>query len=357
MKIVLDNIIFCLQKAGGISVYWSELVSRLNNREYSYFFHSKNNNIFGSSLKFKNTDYEIFPAKLLRYVPFTKRLPSKSIFHSSYYRISLQKDVANVTTVHDFTYEYFKSGLPRIVHSMQKSLAIKKSDGIICVSENTKNDLLDLYPEIDQKLITVIYNGVSEDFYPDIKTSDSLEKLFPDLVNKKYLLFIGDRSAYKNFNVVVEVLKGLKDFYLVIVGGGRFNSKELSFISSIEAKVYHFQGLHSSRLNVLYNNAFCLVYPSSYEGFGIPVLEAMRAGCPVISTKFSSLPEVAGEAGLLIDSIDADKIIEKLAELEDEDFRNKIIEKGWVQSANFSWDKCFNETFCFYQEVFDKKFK
>ena len=357
MKIVLDNIVFCLQRAGGISVYWTELLSRLKDKEHCYFFHSQNNNIFGSNLKFKNVDYEILPTKLLRYLPFTKQLPSKSIFHSSYYRVSLQKDVVNITTVHDFTYEYFKSGLPRRVHSWQKSMAIKKSDGIICVSENTKNDLLNLYPDINHKLIRVIYNGVSEDFYPDIKATDSLEKLFPDLVNKKYLLFIGDRSAYKNFDVVVEVLKGLKDFCLVIVGGGGLNPKELGFISLIETRVYHFQGIDSQSLNVLYNNAFCLAYPSSYEGFGIPVLEAMRAGCPVISTQFSSLPEVAGEAALLIDSINADKIIEKVVELEDEYFRNNIIDKGLAQAATFSWDKCFNETSCFYQEVFDKKFK
>lgn len=358
MKVILDNIIFSLQKAGGISVYWSELLSRLKDDKYGCsVFESKNDNIFRAGLELKNTAHEILPVKILRYLPFTKGLSPKSIFHSSYYRISLQKNVANITTVHDFTYEYFKSGLPRLVHSWQKRLAIKSSDGIICVSENTKNDLLSFYPDIDQGLIKVIYNGVSEDFYLDHEAARLLEKFFPDLVKKRYLLFVGDRSAYKNFNVVVDVLKSLKDFYLVIVGGGRLNPKELNFIAGYETRVKIFQGIDNATLNALYNNAFCLVYPSSYEGFGIPVLEAMRAGCPVVGTSFSSIPEVSGEAGLLIDNISADKVIEKLVQLENGAFRDKIISKGLAQSAKFSWDKCFNETLGFYQEIYDKKFK
>jgi mannosyltransferase len=358
MKIIFDNIIFSLQKGGGISVYWSEMLSRVKDDKRGFsVFESKNDNIFRLGLNLKHTDHEFFPVKILRYLPFTKWLPAKSIFHSSYYRISLQKNVANITTVHDFTYEYFKSGLPRVVHSWQKSFAIKNSAGIICVSENTRNDLLSFYPDVDQALIKVIYNGVSEDFHINPNASNLLERFFPDLINKRYLLFIGDRSAYKNFNVVVNVLKKLTNYYLVIVGGGRFSQKELDFIEEGNVRIKHFQGIDNVKLNTLYNKAFCLVYPSSYEGFGIPVLEAMRAGCPVISARLSSIPEVAGEAGLLIDSVSADEIMKKIIQLESNTFRDNIIRKGFVQSAKFSWDKCFNETFSFYKEIYDKKFK
>ena len=358
MKVFFDNIIFSLQKAGGISVYWSEILARLNEDECDFsIYESQNTNIFSNRLVVKKTDHESFPVKILRYLPFTKRLPAKSIFHSSYYRISLQKKVANITTVHDFTYEYFKSGLPRLIHSWQKRFAIKNSDGIICVSENTKNDLVSFYPHLNHSSIKVIYNGVSEDFYLNPKSISLLAKFFPDLVDKKYLLFVGDRSPYKNFNVVVETIKKLKDFFLVVVGGGEFNQKELPLLSSLQERVINYQGIDKEKLNILYNQSFCLVYPSSYEGFGIPVLEAMRAGCPVISTVFSSIPEVAGEAGLLIDSVTEDEIIEKIGQLENSTFRKSIITKGFSQSANFSWNKCFDETVSFYQEIYDKKFK
>ena len=124
----------------------------------------------------------------------------------------------------------------------------------------------------------------------------------------------------------------------------------------LQKDYFHYQGISAEDLNILYNNAFCLLYPSSYEGFGIPVLEAMRAGCPVVSTNLSSIPEVAGDAGLLVNNIKVEEFVKEIEKLEDNEFRDKIIAKGLEQSKKFSWDRCFEETFEFYKEVVGKKF-
>jgi len=279
-----------------------------------------------------------------------------SIFHSSYYRVALQKNVVNVTTVHDFTYEHYRKGLARKVHSAQKRFAVLRSDGIICVSENTKRDLLNLYPETPDENIRVIYNGVGEEFFIDAQAESKLETICADLAVRQYILFVGDRINYKNFDVALEVLSRLPNYKFVIIGGQHLNGAEKQKLAPLGLRVVHLRGVSSETLNILYNGALCLLYPSAYEGFGIPVLEAMKAGCPVVSTNSSSIPEVAGDAALLVDVISPEQILEKIALLENDVFRNGCVGRGLVNAAAFSWDKCFSETLAFYKELHKKKF-
>ncbi|MBK7627787.1 MAG: glycosyltransferase family 4 protein [Bacteroidales bacterium] len=360
MKLLLDNIIFSLQRSGGISVYWYELVKRVVADNLNCTFIDipnvkSNSNVHRSSLliskdklNIENPDF----IRLKRYLPIDINIYEPTLVHSSYYRYSKSKLAINVTTVHDFIYEKYSRGLAKQVHHYQKKIAIERSSGIICVSENTKNDLLNTFPKTDQSKIKVIYNGVSELFRP-VNVSTPLLGNFCNLNNKKYLLFIGSRASYKNFDVAVKTLVHFSDFEFVIVSGGFLSKKEISFLNHLIPDRYHyFNGLSEEELNLIYNHAFCLIYSSSYEGFGIPIIEAMKAGCPVISTNKSSIPEIAGDAALLVDRISAEDFAEKIIELENQKVRNALINKGLIQTQKYSWDKCYTDVIQFYKEVF-----
>ncbi|WP_439287810.1 glycosyltransferase family 4 protein [Lonepinella sp. BR2904] len=358
MKLVFDNIIYSLQRSGGGSVYWTELLKRFSlwNKD-NIFFEQKepNDNIFGKTLVLRDVRTESkWTLWIRRYLPFNEKIVGKHIFHSSYYRYSSLPNAINVTTIHDFTTERFRKGLAREINLFQKRLAVKKSKGIICISENTKRDLLYFVPNVDESKIKVIYNGVSDDFYFidqafDIKVKD---ERFNGLENYRYLLYIGHRTGYKNFNLAVEAASHFKDKYILVVIGEAFTEQEKQYVETHLGHHYkQISKLNNQGLNYLYNKAFVLLYPSSYEGFGIPVIEAMKTKCPVIAFKNSSIPEIAGDAGLLYEKEDVSSIVDGIHKLEDNVFRESVIEKGLKQSEKFNWDNTAKQYLEFYREL------
>ena len=350
MHIVLDNIIFSLQQAGGISAYWYELVKRLVIDPRVIVYEMPNDNLFSRHLPHSFTRESRLPVNLVRYLPFRRRPALDFLFHSSYYRIAPGRAAMNVTTVHDFTYEHFFSGVPRFVHVHQKRFAIRSSAGVICVSDNTKRDLLRFNPAFPEDRIRVIYNGVSEEFQPIESASDGRHSL-PGLRCEQFVLFIGARGGYKNFSLAVEALRDMDDLALVAVGGGPLKREEQELLKSLDGRFLHLSNIETPQLNRLYNLALCLVYPSSYEGFGIPVAEAMKAGCAVVACKTSSLPEVAGDAAILVEEISAEALAHGICQFRDSGFRKAMVNRGYQQASRFSWDRCFQETRAFYEHV------
>lgn len=335
--IYYDGIIENLQKTGGVSVVFKEIISRLppgTLYKYAYFGTgtTKLANI-GKSIKLNPRIFERY-----RYSPIVAR--DATVFHSTYYRLP-SINIPTVTTVHDFTYEYFTSGLKKVVHCQQKYNAIKNSDKIICVSENTANDLMKFCPVHEDKIV-VVNNGVSDSFFPikQIKKTPSI-------------LFVGSRASYKNFDLVVKALEKIAHISLRIVGGGELSKRELHLLENTIPNRYEKMGYLSEQdLNELYNSSLALVYPSSYEGFGIPILEAMKAGCPVVTSNRSSIPEVCGNAGVVLEDLTPGSIEEALKLLDvNFSFVQEQIALGKERSNAFSWDKSSKLTNQVYKSI------
>lgn len=350
----LDNVIFSGQKSGGISVVWYELIKRLLKDNYPVDFIDNNaiSNPYRQKLDLNGCttikDW-LYPLSSLLPVHIKHDVPF--IFHSSYYRYCFNPKAVNITTVHDFIYEYYRRGPAKWKHCWQKYPAIRRSQYIVCISENTKKDLIKFLPEIEEDRIRVIYNGVSEEYcvIPKQKYIHGLS-----YAPFSYVVYVGNRMGYKNFDLIKKCI-AQSDYRLVIVGSKPSEQEENEIRKYIPENKYVCTGfVTNEQLNVIYNHAAALIYPSSYEGFGIPIVEAQRAGCPVIAYASSSIPEVIGETSLLMKELSQKELLSKLNLLANRRLVESIRQAGLENSKRFSWDKMYQEYLQLYQEVFSK---
>lgn len=355
MNVIIDNIIFKWQKSGGISVVWHELIKRMLKTSmlspykfieyqgsdwnlfhknlaipYANILYTKSSNVFGIGRYFNES---------------IKQMKEKFIFHSTYYRTCSNPNAINIVTVHDFTYELYSKGIKKWIHSWTKYHALRKADYIICISENTKKDLIKFVKGVDKKKIYVIYNGASDDFY---KFENGYLRYNAN--QEDYLVFIGSRASYKNYTLAVHVAAAA-NMRLKIVGS-KLSNKERGMTQNIIGNNYDELGhVDNCTLNKLYNKAFALLYPSAYEGFGLPVVEAQKAGCPVLALNNSSIKEVIGDKEQLVDLPKASSFCKQIEKLKQSTYRNKIIQNGIINAQQFTWDNTFHKYIELYQQI------
>ena len=388
MKVLFDYQIFETQTFGGISRYYVELIKKFG----------KNNLIdWELPITYSNNIYLEKEPELFKYLkkkkdPFSyflpdfdfkgkwklyktvnkltgfpkeefanrelslKRIKEKDfdIFHPTYYNdyyLEYVTDKPFVITVHDMIHEKFSAeNLVTDFHSDTKQKVIEKATKVIAISQNTKKDLIELF-KVDEKKIEVIYqaNSLQSD-YDFAPFSQNLK------LPEKYLLFVGNRKGYKNFNFfihsVAPILKINKNIFIVCTGTD-FSQEELDSFSNLgisNQMKHHF--VDDASLVFLYKNALAFVFPSLYEGFGIPILEAFSCGCPALLSNTSSLPEVGGDAALYFNPANKDSMYEAVKSIcNNENMRLEMRQKGYERLKLFSWEKTALETKAVYEGI------
>ena len=365
MKILYDYEIFARQKYGGVSRYFYEIISGIAEKftpEIDLFLGLNITGYDFEKLKgiinIKGTDVN-YPVKLhfifhlLNKRSFNRFSLSEKydIFHKTYYSdVGLGLNTKVISTIHDMTHEIFPGYFAKHDGTTEiKKYCIDNSHALICVSETTKNDLVRIFG-VDPAKIKVIYHGVT--------LSDNTEHT--DRVKEPYLLYVGQRWGYKNFNLLLSTYahdRSLNSaFKLICFGGGEFNYSERLFIkkNGLEKQVVHLSG-NDKMLGDLYKCAELFIYTSLYEGFGFPPLEAMEFNCPVISSPGGSVSEVLGDSAVYFEPGKADDLLSKINNMiNDSNMREEYTRKGKIRVKQFTWEKCVDEHFKFYNEILNK---
>ena len=269
-----------------------------------------------------------------------------------------------VTTVHDFSFHLFRKTQPleRVEH-FEKHFAksVKRSDQIITDSEHVKSEAIE-FLRLPPKMITPIHLGVEHEIFKRYD-NPSLETCRRELgLPGKFILFVGTREPRKNLDRLLCAYLELpewikKEFELVLIGSQGWNENGFrSRLEKVGTRVKVLGYVDNRRLALIYNLAFLFVFPSLYEGFGLPPLEAMACGCPVIASQVASLPEVCGDAAYYVDPKDVSNMAEGITHvLSNDDLRKSLISKGIERVKLFDWEKTARKTLDVFEEVMGRK--
>ncbi|WP_375512327.1 glycosyltransferase [uncultured Nostoc sp.] len=259
------------------------------------------------------------------------------LFISSYH--TTPTTTPSVFMAHDMIAELIGSNLNHIIWQ-EKHYAIKHASAFIAVSKNTARDLVTYFPQISLESVTIAENGVDHTTF-SVATQENIHQFKVKYgITKPYFLLVRLGNVYKNSILFFKAFSQLQSSYgfdIVVTGSDGVLSPEFRAYTS--GSIVHLLQLSDEELAIAYSGAVALVYPSKYEGFGLPIVEAMACGCPVITCPNASIPEVAGEAAIYVNDDDIHEMTNALCEVQKPGVRNSLINAGLVQVQQFSWAK------------------
>jgi glycosyltransferase involved in cell wall biosynthesis len=363
VKIAYDHQFFSMFGYSGITRYFYELISRLSceagmsvslfmgwninefdfaeyRKNYAHFFGAKRPHVPKTTRLFNTLNNALFPLFLYR--------SGADLYHQTYYRFHVPNFAGRrVLTVYDMTYELFPEKFD--CHDpvvREKRTSMDRADALIAISENTKNDMVRLCG-IPRERVTVVHLANSLTAPPRAR---------PPL-DGPYILYVGQRVPHKNFMRLLaaycQSTRVHAAFKLLCFGGGPETPEEQAVLSGhgCGGRMHHCTG-NDELLASCYSHAAALVYPSLYEGFGLPLVEAMHYGCPVIASNAGSLPEVGADAGVYFDPSNTGEIMERMElVLFGDTLRATMIERGRRREKDFGWDACAAKTRAVYASL------
>jgi glycosyltransferase involved in cell wall biosynthesis len=359
--VIIDGVFFQLSQKTGIARVWNALLSEWSKTEFA-----KNILVLdrdGTAPKLPGLRYRTIPRHgsigyhepvlLNSYgnggedAEFLQRIcdeESADLFISTYYTTPIS--TPSIFMGYDMIPEMLGMDLSAPIWQ-EKRYGILHALHYITISASTAHDLANLFPYITSEQITVAHCGIESTFQPT--TSQEIERFQASFnIDKPYILLVGNRlgtGGYKNSQLLFEALSQTtlrQKLAVVCVGGQPQLEKELENLAS-EIMVYVL-ALTDLELKAAYSGAVCLVYPSRYEGFGLPILEAMACGCPVITCRNSSIPEVAGDAAIYVSPDNPQELAMALDTVQELSIREELRVRGFAQARNFSWAKMSEET-------------
>lgn len=370
MKILYDHQIFNSQIYGGISRYFYNIMNEFNknggvnfkltsiysHNEYLKKSNFKNTISFLNDKKFKGRDrlFDYFLNLNKLNSIFHLRMGCFDIFHPTEYDPYFLDCIGNkpfVLTVYDMIHEIYNK--KHIQYIENKKKLIKKASKIIAISENTKKDILK-FIDIPEDKIEVTYLASSFNTFSGSLLPKNAESV---LLPEQFLLFVGNRGGYKNFDFflksIIPIFTKYSNLELVCVGGSLFTENEKEFIKrkNLSNRIIHLY-INDNQLAYAYSKALAFIFPSLYEGFGIPILEAFGAECTLLLSNKSCFPEIALDAAIYFDPEDSESIVQAVEKvIIDKKLRSEKIEKGLIRLKDFSWQKTAEQTKQIYKSV------